>query len=186
MNLSVKKPFLVIIFLFSSFIAKSQVSNDRVANPYENKNDVKINAFFMAYGLLEVAYERNLNEKSSLGISGLYAFSQKYDEDTNFLISPYYRRYFGKKYASGFFLEGFTTLGSTDGKQLTDMNGNLTLNEGPDVIDLSLGLSFGVKWVTKSGIIIEGFAGLGGHLFNAEKTDHDIVVRHGVNIGYRF
>ena len=34
------------------------------------------------------------------------------DEDTNFLISPFYRRYFGKRYASGFFVEGFGTFGS--------------------------------------------------------------------------
>ncbi|MEO0902689.1 MAG: DUF3575 domain-containing protein [Bacteroidota bacterium] len=145
-----------------------------------------MNAFFTALGAFEATYERNLNKKSSLGITGLYVFSQKNDEDTNFLISPFYRRYFGKKYASGFFLEGFGTFGSTDGKQLTDMDGNLTLNEGPDVLDFSLGLGIGSKWVTKSGITFEVMVGLGLHLFNSNKTDHNSVNRRALSIGYRF
>ncbi|MGS0526466.1 DUF3575 domain-containing protein [Zobellia nedashkovskayae] len=187
-----QKNYLVIILLFSIFSTKAQNQNSLNTSPPEKKNDVKINAFFMAYGFLEVAYERNLNKKSSLGISVAYALNQKYslvqeyDEDTNFLISPFYRRYFGKKYASGFFFEGFTTLGSTDGKQLTDLNGNLTLNEGSDVIDLSLGAGLGYKWVTKSGIIIEPFFTYGWNLFNADKTDHTVIARRGINIGYRF
>ncbi len=180
------KIILSVVMLFYLFAAKAQNQNETIANANEKKNEIKINVFFTALGLFEATYERNLNKKSSLGISGLYVFSQRNDEDTNFLITPYYRRYFGKKYASGFFVEGFGTLGSTDGKQITDMNGNITLNEGPDVIDLSLGLSLGSKWVTKSGIIFEVFAGLGGNLFNADKTDHNVVNRFGLNIGYQF
>ena len=130
--------------------------------------------------------ERNLNKKSSLGSTVLYAFNQKYDEDVNFQITPFYRRYFGKKYASGFFVEGFGTFSSTDGKQLIDSNGNITLNEGPDVLDLSLGLSLGYKWITKSGIIFEALVGMGGNLFNADKTDHNVINRRAISIGYRF
>lgn len=156
-----KKIILLAVVLFSFSVANAQSQDDNEQNAIEKNNDVKINVVFTALGLLDVAYERNLNRKSSLGISGLYVFNQRNDEDTNFLISPFYRRYFGKKYASGFFVEGFTTLGSTDGKQLTDMNGNLTLNEGPDVIDLSLGLTLGSKWVTKQGIVFEAFFGFG-------------------------
>ncbi len=172
--------------LFAFFTVKGQNQKDTISKPYEKKNDVKINVTFPLFGIFEAAYERNLNNKSSLGISGLYVFDPSTDDDTNFLISPYYRRYFGKKYASGFFAEGFGTLSSTDGKQLTDMNGNITSNEGPDVIDLALGLSLGSKWVTKNGIIFEVYAGLGGHLFNADKTDHNVVTRFGLNVGYRF
>lgn len=180
-----KKLFLIVL-LCSLVAAKAQNENNTIANPYEKKNDVKINGYFTALGLFEATYERNLNQRSSIGITGLYAFSQKNDEDTNFLISPFYRRYFGKKYASGFFVEGFGTFGSTDGKKLTDMNGNITLNEGADVLDLSIGLSIGGKWVTKSGIIFEVLVGMGGNLFNADKTDHDVVNRRALSIGYRF
>ena len=181
-----KKSFLIIAMLFSILAVNGQNQNDTVPRLFENSNELKINVYFTALGLFEGTYERNLNSKSSLGITGLYAFSQKYDEDVNFQISPFYRRYFGRKYASGFFTEGFGTLGSTDGKQLTDINGNLTLNEGPDVIDVSLGLSIGYKWVTKSGITFEALFGMGGNLFNADKTDHNIINRRAISIGYRF
>lgn len=181
-----KKTFLIIVFLFSLITVKAQNQTNTFQNPFEKKNDIKINGYFTALGLFEATYERNLSKKSSIGITALYAFSQKYDEDVNFLISPFYRRYFGKKYAAGFFLEGFSTLGSVDGKQLKDSNGNITLNEGPDVIDLSLGLSLGYKWVTKSGIVFEALFGMGGNLFNADKTDHNIINRRALSIGYRF
>lgn len=187
-----KRRFSIIIILFTFFTVKSQTQNDTIRNSYEKKNEIKLNAYFTALGAFEATYERNLNEKSSVGITGLYVFTKKNDgnsindEDTNFLISPFYRRYFGKKYASGFFVEGFGTFGSTDGKQLTDMDGNITLNEGPDVLDFSLGLGFGSKWVTKSGITFEVMVGLGLHLFNSHKTDHNSVHRRALSIGYRF
>jgi hypothetical protein len=62
----------------------------------------------------------------------------------------------------------------------------LTPEEEPDVIDMSLGLGLGWKWVTKSGIILEINAGYGKLLFNADKTDHDIVAKFGFQLGYRF
>ncbi|NJB81804.1 DUF3575 domain-containing protein [Wenyingzhuangia aestuarii] len=181
-----KNPLLTIAILFSILAVNGQNKDEIPPYSFENKNELKINVYFTAFGLFETTYERNLNRKSSLGITGLYSFSKKYDEDVNFQISPFYRRYFGKKYASGFFIEGFGTLGSIDGKQLTDVNGNITLNEGPDVIDLSLGLSIGYKWVTKKGIIFEALFGMGGNLFNANKTDHNIINRRAISIGYRF
>ncbi|MDO6437806.1 DUF3575 domain-containing protein [Cyclobacterium sp. 1_MG-2023] len=170
-----KKSFLIIVMLFQYFIVNGQ-----------NKDEVKNNIYFTTIGLFEGTYERNINKKSSFGITGLYSFSQKYDEDVNFQVSPFYRRYFGKKYASGFFTEGFATLGSTDGKQLTDINGDLTVNGGPDVIDLSLGLSIGYKWVVKSSVTFEVLFGMGGNLFNADKTDHNIINRRAIGMGYRF
>lgn len=181
-----KRRFLIIVISFAFFTVKAQNQKDTISKPHEKKNEVKLNAYFTALGAFEATYERNLNKKSSVGITGLYVFNKKRDEDTNFLISPFYRRYFGKKYASGFFLEGFGTFGSTDGKQLTDMDGNLTLDEGPDVLDLSLGFGFGGKWVTKSGITFEVMVGLGLHLFNSDKTDHNSVNRRALSIGYRF
>ncbi|MDB9911012.1 DUF3575 domain-containing protein [Flavobacteriaceae bacterium] len=151
------------------------------------KNEVKLNLLFPLSGTFEATYERILNKKSSLGISFHAAYdSKKGDEDLNYSISPYYRRYFGKKYASGFFLEGFTMLNSTDGKQIRDRNGILTSNEEPDVIDMSLGIGLGNKWVTKKGFIYEVNVGYGKLLFNADKTDHDIVARFGFHFGYRF
>ena len=77
-------------------------------------------------------------------------------------------------------------LNSTDGKQIANINRSLTPKEAPDVIDMSLGLGLGAKWVTKNGIILEVNAGYGKLLFNANKTDHAIVAKFGIQLGYRF
>ncbi len=172
--------------LFSIIVVKGQSQSGTIPKLLERKNELKINVYFTVLGLFEGTYERNLNSASSWGIIGLYSFNQKFDEDVNYQISPFYRRYFGKHYASGFFTEGFATLGSIDGKQLTDNNGGLTVNEGPDVIDLSLGLSVGYKWVIKNRISFEALFGMGGNLFNADKTDHNIINRRAIGVGYRF
>lgn len=42
------------------------------------------------------------------------------------------------------------------------------------------------KWVTKSGFVFEINAGYGFLLFNANKTDHNIVNKIGLYVGYRF
>ena len=58
--------------------------------------------------------------------------------------------------------------------------------ENPDVIDLSLGLGVGWKWVSKKGIVIEANTGYGKLLFNPNKTDHTVTFKLGLNLGYRF
>ncbi|MBF4472044.1 DUF3575 domain-containing protein [Flavobacterium sp. HJJ] len=178
-----KKKYLIIVMLFSVCAVNAQNGN----STNEKKNEVKLNVLLPLTGTLEGTYERNLNKKSSLGVSVFTVFdNDKSEEDLNYSISPYYRRYFGKKFASGFFAEGFGMLSSIDGKKIYDTNDNSKFTEGSDVIDFSLGLGLGSKWVTKSGFIFEVNAGWGKLLFNAEKTDHTQVVRLGFNLGYRF
>ena len=178
-----KKKYLIIAILFSFFFSNAQ-TNDLET---EKKHEIKLNIISPLSGTFEATYERILNNKSSVGITTLYVFNNKNsNEDTNYMISQNYRRYFGKKYASGFFLEGFGMLSSIDGKRIYDTSDNLTYTKGSDVIDYSLGLGLGSKWVTKRGLIIEVNAGLGKLLFNADKTDHDQVARFGIQLGYRF
>ncbi|SEA80575.1 DUF3575 domain-containing protein [Psychroflexus halocasei] len=179
-----KRNLLLFAMLISVFAVQAQ--NETYSNLNEKKNEIKLNVISPLLGGIEMSYERILNKKSGLGISALYIFSDENNEDTNYMISTNYRRYFGKKYASGFFAEGFGMFSSIDGKQLKDIDGNLTSNEGDDVYDLSIGLGLGSKWVTKSGFIFEINAGYGFLLFNADKTDHTIVAKLGLNVGYRF
>ncbi|UII76215.1 DUF3575 domain-containing protein [Flagellimonas sp. HMM57] len=177
------------LVLLSFFQTQAQSTGQDINNPLEKRNDLKLNILRAVSGAVEVSYDRNLNRKSSLGASVFIPFNQQNpskDIDVNYFVTSYYRRYFGKKYASGFFIEGFGTLSSIDGKQLMDMDGNLTQKEGPDSIDFSLGLGFGSKWITKNGFVFEANVGLGRLLFNAKETDHDSVYRLGISIGRRF
>ena len=109
-----KKKYLIIALLFSFFAVNAQNS----ISQNENKNEVKFNVLSPLAGTFEATYERNLNNKSSLGITGLFVFNNKNsNEGTNYMVTQYYRRYLGKKYASGFFVEGFGMLSSIDGKK---------------------------------------------------------------------
>ena len=181
-----KKAFLAVILLFSFFVAEAQNKNDTLVNPYEKKNEVVLNLIGPIAGGINASYERHLNRKSSLGISFMYIYDNNREKDMNYSISPYYRMYFGKKYASGFFVEGFGMIMSIDGEKKYDTPAKLTFTENPSVINLSLGVGLGWKGVTKSGFIYGANLGYGKMLFNAEKTDHDIVAKFGLNVGYRF
>ncbi|WP_034889525.1 DUF3575 domain-containing protein [Gillisia sp. Hel_I_29] len=179
-----KKILLMAVMLFTFIAVKAQNNSD---NHYDKKNELKVDVIQpLIGGSIEAIYERNLNNKSSLGISGLYMFSEKFDEDMNYSITPYYRRFLGKKYAVGFFVEGFGMFSSIDGKKIYETEEKLNFTEGSDVYDLSLGLGLGSKWVTKNGFIFEINAGYGKQLFNADKTDHNQVIRYGIKFGYRF
>ncbi|WP_238698601.1 hypothetical protein [Flavobacterium circumlabens] len=113
-------------------------------------------------------------------------FSNNINDDLNYSVSPYYRRYFGKKYAAGFFVEGFGMLTSIDGKKIYNSDDHSIFTENPDVTDFALGAGLGWKWVSKGGFLIEANMGYGALLFNANKTDHNIVNKIMLNVGYRF
>ncbi|MCT2406240.1 DUF3575 domain-containing protein [Chryseobacterium antibioticum] len=178
-----KKSFLLLIILFAFYTVKAQNEND--SNPNQKKNEIKLNLISPLSGAFEVGFERHLNKNSSLGISAFIVYDHTKDEDTNYYISPYYRYYFGKKYASGFFVEGFGAFTSIDGKKIYSAD-NLTFTENKDVYDVALGAGLGYKLVTKKGLVFEANAGYGKLLFNADKTDHGVVAKYGLSIGYRF
>ncbi|MEJ5049613.1 DUF3575 domain-containing protein [Chryseobacterium culicis] len=178
-----KKNFLLLIILFAFCSVKAQ--NDTDANPYHKNNEIKLNLIAPLSGAAEVGFERYLNKKSSLGISAFFVYDNTKEKDMNYFISPYYRYYFGKKYASGFFVEGFGMFTSIDGKKIYAAD-NITFTEGKDVYDLALGAGLGWKLVTRKGFVFEANAAYGKLMFNANKTDHDQVVKLGLSIGYRF
>ncbi|AZA84359.1 DUF3575 domain-containing protein [Chryseobacterium lactis] len=178
-----KKNFslLIILFAFYSVNAQSETGTD----PYQKNNEIKLNLISPLSGAVEAGFERHLNKHSSLGISGFVVYDHKKDEDMNYYISPYYRYYFGKKYASGFFVEGFGAFTSIDGKKVYAAD-NLTFTKNKDVYDVALGAGLGYKLVTKKGLVFEANVGYGKLLFNADKTDHSVVAKYGLSIGYRF
>ncbi|WP_228448444.1 DUF3575 domain-containing protein [Chryseobacterium sp. CH25] len=111
-----KKNFSLLIILFTFYALHAQ-KNETNGDSYQKKNEIKVNLIAPLYGAVEVGFERHLNKHSSLGISTFIVYDQTKNEDMNYYISPYYRYYFGKKNASGFFLEGFGMLTSIDGKK---------------------------------------------------------------------
>lgn len=179
-----KKNYLLLTILFVHFSANAQDEIER--NPFEKKNDITLNAIAAFNESINVSYERHLNHKSSLGIYYYQVLTNDTSNDMNYSISPYYRRYFGKKYASGWFVEGFGMLTSIDGKKIYTSENHSTYTENPDVIDFAIGVNGGWKWVSKNGFLFEANIGYGALLFNANKTDHNMVMKFGLSAGYRF
>jgi len=181
-----RKSLFVLLMLFTVFNVSSQIKNDSIANTYEKQNEVKLNAFMLLLGALDLTYERNLNEESSLGISFFTTYdNENLDSDLNYYISPYYRIFFGKKYAAGFFIEGFGMLNSIDREITSNINGDFTSNK-ETVTDFALGFGLGGKWVTKSGFVFELSGGVGRNLFKNDYDETSLVGKIGFNLGYRF
>ena len=180
-----KKVILIVTLLISSigFSQKTQEKNDEV----EKKNEIKINGLFLVIGAFEGTYERILNEESAVGISVFLPFDND-NIDINYYVSPYYRFYFGKKYAQGFFLEGFGMLNSIDRGSYVILNdqGNIIGGQN-DITDFALGIGLGGKWVTKKGFVAEIGFGIGRNLFNNNNSNYEeIVGKAAITIGYRF
>jgi hypothetical protein len=172
---------LAVVFLLSYNLFSQGNSNTDANDTQTNFNELKINAAFLVGGAFEIGYERTINEESAFGISALIPFDNELKDDVKYYISPYYRFYFGKKYAAGFFVEGFGMLNSLD-RSIVFLSGS-----GDDfVTDFALGFALGGKWVTRKGFSVELIYGAGRNLFNNEGTDYSLVLKGGINLGYRF
>ena len=170
--------FLLLCFLSLNLFAQEEEKIDF------KRNELKINALFLVLGTFEATYERLINEESGVGISLQVPFTN--ESDINFSVTPYYRFYFGKKPASGFFVEGFGMLNQVD-DYVYDYNSNFE-DKNETITDFAIGLGLGGKWITKRGVIFEINAGVGRNLFNEynDNRDFEFIGRGGITVGYRF
>jgi hypothetical protein len=181
-----KKLFTVVVLLiFGTTFLQAQKDQSQVFA----KHEIKLNASnLIAFTFLDVSYETLLNEESSLGLGILVNVGDDnfLDEYRTFSLTPYYRQYFSKKYAKGFFIEGFGMLNS--GKEEYYIYDNIN---GTDYITddkytaFALGISVGGKFVTNRGFVAEIYGGIGRNLVGSDYFT-DIVGRGGISIGYRF
>jgi len=161
-----------------------ETKNDKTAiDSQTNFNELKLNGLFLVLGAFEVTYERTINEESAFGANLFIPFDDDIS-DVNYYISPYYRFYFGKKYAAGFYVEGFGMLNSTESYV---WNSSSSFDERMESrTDFALGIGIGGKWVTKSGFVGEIGVGVGRNLFNNNDLDFEIIGKGGISLGYRF
>ncbi|WP_158614720.1 MULTISPECIES: DUF3575 domain-containing protein [unclassified Flavobacterium] len=171
------KKLFVLICLTSSLFGFSQ---EKETTDFK-KNEIKLNVAFLVAGGFEGTFERIINEESAFGVSLFIPIIE--DIEPNFSVTPYYRYYFGKKPAAGFFAEGFGMLNSYDSYIYNDNSFNSDIETRTD---FALGFGLGAKWITKKGFLFEINAGVGRNLFNSSDTDFEIVGRGGITFGYRF
>ena len=173
-----KKIFLAVAIL-CSFTGFSQETEEISFK----QNEVKLNGLYLVIGAFEVTYERLLNEESAVGVNVFLPFDEDISDDINYYISPYYRFYFGNKYAAGFFIEGFGMLNSIDEYDIYLGSSHRDKNT---ITDFALGIGLGGKWVTNRGLLGEINFGVGRNLFNSNGYDTEFVGKFGITIGYRF
>lgn len=180
-----KKPLFILIFFLSIFSVNAQEQTESTNEPTnQNFSEIKLNALFLILGGVDVTYEYILNKESGIGITGFLPISKDVSDDVKYYLSPYYRFYFGKKYAGGFFVEGFGMLNST--KRYLDEDDSDFTPEADFVNDFAVGFGFGGKWITSRNITFELSMGIGRNLFHSYRYDDEIIGKGGFIIGYRF
>jgi len=142
-----------------------------------SQNEIKTNVFNDLFGLGTLTYERLLNESSGVGITLSSPFAEPH-----LVVSPYYRLYFGKKAAAGFFAEGGALF--TSG-----------FEDGENTLITGVGLMVGAKLLSKRGVVFEVAGGLGRILNDFDGADDDlddiglgtlIYPRFALTVGKRF
>lgn len=144
-------------------------------------NELKLNGAFILAVALDISYEKLLSQETSAGAAFLLSYGNKEAQlDYTYYLSPYYRFFFGNKYASGFFIETFGMLNSSD--RNVKENG---IYKKKEKHDFAIGFGSGAKWVSKSGFIFELNFGVGRNLL-IQNADSNIVGKANFNIGFRY
>lgn len=197
-----KKLFLLLIMSISATtFAQDQPAKTEQETPKkiyksktnQGKNELKLNAFYLIVGAFEMSYERILTDESSAGVSVGGSFDED-GLDYNYSIEPFYRYFFGRKPAAGFFVEGFGSINSRDYETYNFNQNNFTSSvKVYEKTHLGLGIGVGGKFITRNNIVFEISGGIGRNLTagssNGESYNgynEKIIGRGGISIGYRF
>lgn len=179
-----RKLLLSLLVLLCAHVA----AQDSDPNGMAPKHELKLNATnLIVAAYLDGAYEYLINEETSLGVGLLVGLGEDdiLDGYRTFSLTPYFRQFFSKGYAKGFFVEGFGMLntGRIDDYVFEGFPDEGMYIEEPYTA-FALGISIGGKFVTKRGFVAELYAGVGRNLIGTDWPD--FVGRGGVSLGYRF
>jgi hypothetical protein len=156
----------------------------------QRKNDIIADPFLLiAIPMINVSYERLLSENKGVGINAMITLDGGDDQFTQF--SGFYRMYLGKKYASGFFLEGFipVTTETVDvyNYSYDDINPYNSSISSRSFTTVGIGFGVGGKWVLKNNLVIEASGGIARRFGDSDKYYfEDVTVKLMGGIGYRF
>lgn len=195
-----KKALVAIIILFSVQTSFAQDQSDLPRRDI-NKNEISLNPInVIAFGALDIGYERVLTNNTTLGFDVFYRFSDNVDSDDDIIdrdgifdkelaITTRYKYFFGNRIARGFYIEAFGMLSSGDHDNFVEVFDDLgNFVSSGDVVeeytDFALGFAVGGKFVTKKGFFIDIGFGIGRNLFNDKSPQ--IIVRPNLYLGYRF
>ena len=108
-----RKIFLFLIILFPAFVAAQEVNQEDLYPRETDRNELSIGALnLVAFGALDIAYERILTPYSSWAVEGFMLalnrdsedVGEAYEKDNS--ITGKYKYFFGNKTAWGFYVNG--------------------------------------------------------------------------------
>tara|TARA_B100000809_G_C15136568_1_gene530867 strand:- start:1808 stop:2320 length:513 start_codon:yes stop_codon:yes gene_type:complete len=149
-------------------------------------NEIKVDVLdILALLALDVTFEHQINEESSIGISALFNFAKpdtsfRYNEE--FVLTPYFRQVLFTRGSIGYFGEFFGAINTGD-LELSDAH--KLAGKSDSYTDFALGLGFGGKYVSNNGFVADMHIGIGRNLFNTGNSP-DVVPRVGISIGKQF
>lgn len=190
-----KKIFLSLVLLVSGLTFAQEdtsITNNTPDKRDIAQNEISIGALnLIAFGALDLNYERILDKNSSWGVE---VFIQALDKDSEDVADAFtkdlsltgkYKYFFDDNYARGFYVHGFGMLsnGEYDEEYISEPNGN-GYYEYENYTDFALGFGVGGKFVASGGFFLDLGAGIGRNLFNDNAPT--IVGQFNVNVGFRF
>ena len=186
MNYKVIISIVVLVLSTHVYGQEQQQINDQSESVKTYNNEIRFNLLTAVAGIPEVNYERFIDENMGLGLAVGLGLDQSLS--TKAYILPYYRLYFGKKKASGFFIEGNMAVVSQKetyntydyyGYTVTPIMGTYTKS----TTNFGFGAAIGVKLLARKGYTGEVFLG-GGRLFG--ESIASAYPRIGICLGKRF
>ncbi len=181
---------VILSLVFTSLVSINVTAQVSTENTIETNQEVtpqhelSLNALYLLLGAFEARYEYLLNENSSLGASGLYTFDDGL-WDYKYNLNGFYRHYFGKKYAGGFYGELFLSYnGIEDYHYYRNTNGSWSWDEKTSH-NLGAGFAFGTKLISKDNLLLDIGAGLSRNFISSGYDDW-LVPRFNISFGYRF
>lgn len=181
-----KKLFAIALF----FVTINSFTQEVIKK--EKSHELKLNVFnTLIFKSIDASYEYLIDEESSVGISFLVNLNDTNNDgpyyNETFAVTPYYRRFFSRKYAWGFFMEGFGMFNTQERDIYDYYYEDVNTNSNKKTTNFALGISIGAKFVSKKGFAFEFYGGVGRNLFTSDSENNfEFVPRLGTSFGYRF
>lgn len=177
-----------LLLSLSLILAVSLSAQDTSAENMVRQNDITLSPLELIAGpALNFSYERLLNKDAGIGLNTLILFADEEDFALRSQFSLFYRQYFGKKYAGGFFVEGFVPITTSRDQQTVFNYGGgsyYATYSYKDNTTIGAGIGFGGKWIARNNIVFEVSAGIARRF--GDGNFERITSKGLLGIGYRF
>jgi len=192
------KKFLIACLLFSATVFAQDDESSKKGPVSAKKNEFRVDALsLIAFGKANISYERFGDGKWSYGVTGSFAFGDKFENDFDegyrstlpkYEVVPYIRYKMSNSDAHYYFIEGFISANGGDFREITrtdDGTVGFYQISKEDYFSLAPGASVGYKVYFADSIALEFLVGAGFNILDPDKSP-DVISRIGLNLGYRF